>query len=457
MHATVAASAATVGGGRTAFKSDMRRMGRQPAGAMSSAEMPDASPSPRRAGTAFILVTVLLDTLGLGLLIPVAPRLVASFLNDDLRAASHYFGAIVSLYSVMQFVFAPVLGALSDRFGRRPVILTSLFGAAVSYLMSGFAPALWWIFVGRTIAGITGASFSAAGSYMADITPPEKRAQSFGLIGAVFGLGFILGPALGGVLGDVGLRLPYFVGAGLNFVNLLYGFFVLPESLPPERRRAFSLLRANPFGSLVMLARHPIVIGLTGTVMCSFLAQWVMQSVWALHTQSRFGWSLRDVGLSLMVVGFAMAIVQGGVVRAVVPRLGERRALVVGLMMGVIGQAALGLADRGWLLLLGILPLALAGLAGPAVQAIISREVGPSEQGELQGSLNSLSGLAAIVGPIIGTSLLARFGPDTAAVHVPGAPFFAAATFNALGLLLAVRLFRRRAAAVAPQAAASGQ
>jgi DHA1 family tetracycline resistance protein-like MFS transporter len=407
-----------------------------------------ADPTPRRAGTAFVLVTVLLDTLGLGLLIPVAPRLVASFLGDDLGAASHYFGVLVSLYAAMQFLFAPVLGGLSDRFGRRPVILMSLFGAAASYLLSGLAPALWWLFAGRVISGITGASFSAAGAYVADVTPPAKRAASFGLIGAVFGLGFILGPALGGVLGEVGLRVPYFVAAGLNFVNMLYGFFVLPESLKPENRRPYSWARANPLGSLRALGRHPIVLGLTGTMMCAYMSQWILQSIWALHTMSRFGWSLRMVGVSLMVVGVATAVVQGGVVRAVVPALGERRALVLGLLMSVAGHTLLGLANRGWMMLLFIAPLSLGGLAGPAVQAIISREVGPNEQGELQGSLNSLAGIAAIVGPVIGTSLLARFGPETAVPHVPGAAFFAAAAFNALGLVLAVRLFARRAKVV---------
>lgn len=318
----------------------------------------------RPAGTAFVLVTVLLDTLGLGLLIPVAPKLVASFLHDDLTAASQYFGPLVSLYAAMQFLFSPVIGGLSDCFGRRPVILLSLLGAAASYLLSGFAPALWWLFVGRIISGITGASFSAAGSYIADVTPPEKRAQSFGLIGAVFGLGFILGPALGGVLGDVGVRLPYFVAAGLNFVNMLYGLFVLPESLAPANRRPFSFARANPLGSLVMLGRHPIVLGLTGTLMCSFMAQWILQSVWALHTMSRFGWSLRMVGVSLMVVGLATAVVQGVLVRAIVPRLGERRALVLGLLMAVTGHLLLGLANRGWMILAFIPPLALGGSRG---------------------------------------------------------------------------------------------
>ncbi len=386
-------------------------------------------------------MTVLLDTLGLGLIIPVAPRLVASFLHDDLGAASHYFGVLVSLYAAMQFIFSPVIGGLSDRFGRRPVILLSLLGAAASYLLSGFAPALSWLFVGRLVAGITGASFSAAGAYVADVTPPEKRAQSFGLVGAVFGLGFILGPALGGLLGDFGLRFPYFVAAGLNGCNLLYGLFVLPESLAKADRRPFSFARANALGSLRALGRHRIVLGLTGTMMCSFMAQWILQSIWALHTQSRFGWTLRQVGLSLMVVGFATALVQGVLVRVAVPRLGERRALVVGLVMGVVGQAALGLADRGWVMLMSIPLLALGGLAGPAVQAIISREVATNEQGEVQGALSSLNGIAAIAGPLIGTTLLARFGPVDASPHVAGAAFFAASMFNAVGLALALRLF----------------
>jgi DHA1 family tetracycline resistance protein-like MFS transporter len=402
---------------------------------------PGSAKAPSRSGAAFVLVTVLLDTLGLGLLIPVAPRLVASFLNDDIGAASHYFGVLVSLYAAMQFLFSPVIGGLSDRFGRRPVILLSLLGAAASYLLSGFAPALSWLFIGRIIAGITGASFSAAGAYVADVTPPEKRAQSFGLVGAVFGLGFILGPALGGVFGGFGLRVPYFVAAGLNGLNLLYGFFVLPESLAPADRRPFSFSRANAFGALRALGRHRVVLGLTGTMMCSFMAQWILQSIWALHTQSRFGWTLRQVGLSLMVVGFAMALVQGVLVRAAVPRLGERRALVFGLAMGVVGQGALGLADRGWVMLAVIPLLALGGLAGPAVQAIISREVATNEQGEVQGALSSLNGIAAIAGPIIGTTLLARFGPADASPHVAGAAFFAAALFNALGLVLALRLF----------------
>jgi DHA1 family tetracycline resistance protein-like MFS transporter len=401
------------------------------------------SASKRRGAVPFVLVTVLLDTLGVGLIIPVSPRLIGSFLGNDLGAASHYFGLLLSLYSVMQFVFAPVLGGLSDRFGRRPVILLSLLGAAASYLTSALAPALGWLFLGRTVAGITGASFSAAGAYVADITPPEKRAQSFGLIGAAFGLGFILGPALGGLLGDFGLRVPYLVAAGLNFLNLLYGLFVLPESLSVENRRDFSIRRANPIGALRALGRHAIVLDLTGTMMCAFLSQMILQGVWALYSQARFGWNLRSVGVSLMIVGLGTALVQGVLVRTVTPRLGERRMLILGLSLSVIGHLGFACATHGWMMYAVLVPFTLGGLAGPATQAIITSAVGPKEQGELQGSLNSLSGIAAIIGPLVGTGLLARFAPETAHPHVPGAPFFAAAAISAIGLGLALRLFAR--------------
>lgn len=400
---------------------------------------------PRRGSVAFIFVTVALDTLGIGLIIPVAPRLVASFLGDNLSSTSSKFGLLFFLYSLMQFLFAPVLGGLSDRFGRRPVIFGSLLGAAASYLASALAPALWWLFVGRAIAGITGASFSCAGSYVADVTPPEKRAQSFGLIGAAFGLGFVLGPALGGLLGHYGLRVPYFVAAGLNFVNLLYGLFVLPESLSLDRRRPFSLLRANPFGAFVVLARHPIVAGLTATMACSFLAQFILQSVWALQTQARFGWSIREVGLSLMAVGVSTAIVQGALVRRVVASIGERKALVAGIVASMLGFVAFGFADRGWLMYAFILPFAFGGVAGPAMQAMITREIPPTEQGEVQGSISGLQGIAAIFGPIVGTQLLGAFGTPGAQPYVPGAPYFASAVLSLLGLLFALRLFARQA------------
>ena len=397
----------------------------------------------RNAGVPFILVVLLLDTLGIGVVIPVLPRLLESMVHGDLAEASRFYGAFVAVYAAMQFVCAPIIGALSDRFGRRVVILSSLLGAGLDYILLAFAPSLGWLFVGRLIAGITGASFSAATAYIADVTPPEKRAASFGLVGAAFGLGFIIGPALGGLLGGVNLRAPFAVAAGLNLVNLLYGVFVLPESLSPEHRRAFSLRRANPLGVLKNLARSPILFGLTGTIVCAYLAQQMLQSVWALDTQARFGWRPFDVGMSLTVVGVASAIVQGGLVRIVVPRLGERRALFAGLIASVIGFSAFALATKGWMIYAIICPFALGGVGGPATQAMLSREVGPSEQGELQGSLASLNSLTAIVGPIVGTALFARFAPETAHPQIPGVTFYAAALLNLIGLVLAVRLFAR--------------
>ncbi|MEP7120034.1 MAG: TCR/Tet family MFS transporter [Byssovorax sp.] len=397
----------------------------------------------RTAAVPFILVTLLLDTLGIGVIIPVLPRLIGSFLHDDLGRASTYYGAFIAVYAAMQFFFAPILGGLSDRFGRRPVILTSLAGAAIDYLLLAFAPSLAWLAVGRVFAGITGASFSAATAYIADVTPKEKRAQSFGLMGAAFGLGFIIGPALGGALGGFSLRLPFLVAAGLNLLNFVYGSFVLPESLGVENRRAFTLRRANPLSSLRNLGRHPVLFGLTATLVCSYMAQQMLQSIWALHTQGRFGWGPFQVGASLAVVGISAAVVQGGLIRLILPRLGERRALLLGLAVNIAGYLALAAATQGWMMYAICVPFALGGLAGPATQAILSREVGPSEQGELQGSLSSLQSLTAILGPLLATALFTRFAAPTAVPRVPGATFYAAAAFNLLGILLAIRLFAR--------------
>jgi DHA1 family tetracycline resistance protein-like MFS transporter len=388
----------------------------------------------RSASVAFIFVVLLLDTLGIGVIIPVLPRLIEWF---------------VAAYATMQVVFAPILGALGDRFGRRPVILSSLLGAALDYLLLAFAPSLGWLFVGRVIAGITGASFSTATAYMADVTPPEKRAQSFGLVGAAFGIGFVLGPAAGGLLGGVHLRAPFLVAAGLNALNLIYGLFVLPESLPKESRRPFSFARANPLGSLRNLGRSPMLLGLTLTLACAYLAQMILQSVWALHTQARFGWEPFDVGLSLAVVGVATGLVQGGLVRVAIPKLGEERAVLVGLFFNVTGFVAFALANRGWQMYAFLFPFALGGLSGPAIQAILSREVPSSEQGELQGSLSSLQSICSIFGPLLGTALFARFAPADAVPHVPGAAYFAAAALNLVGGVAAARLFARRRRAVA--------
>lgn len=405
----------------------------------------------KNASVAFIMVTLLLDTLGIGIIIPVLPRLLGSFLGNDVSLTSRYYGVFIAVYAAMQFVFAPILGGLSDRFGRRKVILSSLFGGSIDYFLMAAAPALPWLFAGRVVSGISGASFSAATAYIADVTPQEKRAQSFGLVGAAFGLGFIIGPALGGILGHYHVRLPFIAAATLNLLNFGYGLFVLPESLKPEDRRPFSWKRANSFSSIKNLAKHPIVLGLTGTLVASSLAQQILQSTWALYGQGRFGFSAMDVGVSLAVVGVASAIVQGGLLRVLMPRLGERRALVVGTLFSIAGFAAFGFSTRGWMLYALTFPFAIRGIAGPAAQSLLTSQVGPSEQGELQGSLTSLMSVTAIVGPLIGTSLFSRFGDLAATPYLPGAPFFAASALDAVGLVLAVRLFSRIPAKPAPR------
>ncbi len=396
-----------------------------------------------RASTAFILVTLFLDSLGVGLIIPVGPRLVAELVGGSLADASRYFGVLMALYSAMQLGFAPVLGGLSDRFGRRTVLLPSLLGAGASYVLSALAPSLAWLYVGRVIAGVTGASFSAATASIADSTPPERRTQSFGLAGAAFGMGFVVGPVIGGALGSVSLRLPYAVAAALNLGNFLFGLLVLPETLKPEARRPFSLRRSNPLGSIATLTRNATLRGLGLTVACGFMAQGILQSVWALSGQARFGWSTREIGLSLGLVGVCMAVVQGGLVRVLMRRFSERQLISVGLAIGALAFLAIGLADRSWVVYALIVLLALGGIAGPTMQALLARSVPMSEQGELQGSLASMQSLMSIAGPLLGTALMARFGPPSAHPHVPGAPFFAAAALNVLGLLLALRMFAR--------------
>ncbi len=390
-----------------------------------------------------VMVVLLLDTLGIGVILPVLPRLVAGFVHGDLAAGSRWYGLLSSTYSVMQFGFAPMLGALSDRFGRRPVILGSLAGAAMNYLLTAFAPTIGFLFIGRVLAGVSGASFSAATAYIADVTPPEKRAQNFGLVGAAFGLGFIVGPALGGLLGAIDLRAPFLFAAVLNGANFAYGLFVLPESLSRDLRCPVTFANANPIGALAGLRRHPILLGLSGTILCGYLAQSILQSVWALHTQARFGWTTLGVGLSLTAVGVVSATVQGALVRPVVGRLGERQTIIVGLCFSVVGFVGFAAASHAWMMYAILVPFALGGLAGPATQAILTREVGASEQGQLQGTLVSVMSATSIVGPLLATRLFARFSPATAVPYVPGAAFLAAAALNLLGLALALRLFAR--------------
>jgi len=391
----------------------------------------------------FVLITLFLDILGIGLIIPILPKLIEQLSGGDVSSAAGTMGLLVALYSLMQFLCAPVLGSLSDRFGRRPVILGSLFGSGMDYLLLAWAPNVGWFFLGRIVAGITGANISATSAYIADVSPPEKRAQSFGLIGAAFGLGFIMGPMLGSLLGGYGLRVPFLVAAGLTLVNWLYGMFVLPESLTPEHRRAFSWSRANPVGSLLALRKYPVVVGLAMTLFLVYFAQYGLQSTWVLYTSYRYHWTLRQIGLSLAIVGIMAAVVQGGLSRVLIPKMGERRAVVMGMSISIVNLALYGLATQGWMVYTVLVLGALNSIAGPALQGLVSRSVAMNEQGAVQGSLSSIGSVAGVLGPLVSSSLFGYFISPRAPVQLPGAPFFLGVLLTATGLGVALRSFRK--------------
>jgi len=409
----------------------------QKAGAADEAHVP-----PRRAAVAFILITVLLDIMAMGIIVPVFPALVTEFVGGDTPYAAELVGLFFTVWALMQFLFSPLAGALSDRFGRRPVVLISNFGLGASYLMTALAPTLGWLFVARVTSGITASSISAASAYIADVTPPEKRASAFGLIGVAFGLGFVLGPALGGILGSIDLRLPYWVAAGLSFANAAYGMFILPESLARERRRPVSWARANPVGSLILLRCHPELTGLSLVHFLYSLAHNVLPSVFVLYAGFRYGWDQRTIGLTMAGSGLAMIVVQGLLVKPVVARFGERRALVTGLGCAVVGFIIYGLAPSGELFWVGIPILAIWGLYGPSSQGLMTRRVSSSEQGQLQGALSSIMGITGMIGPGLFTLTFAHFISADRSVLVPGAPFFVAAALVVAALILAWRVTR---------------
>lgn len=408
----------------------------------------------------FIFITLFLDLFGVGLIVPVLPDLVKELEGGDVQAASHAVGWLGALYALMQFVFSPVLGSLSDRFGRRPVILLALLGAGLDYLLLAWAPTMAWLFVGRIIAGVTAANFSACSAYIADVTPPEKRAAGFGMIGAAFGLGFVAGPLAGGWLGDVGLRVPFLVAAGITLLNCLYGLFVLPESVRPENRRPFQWASVHPIRSLMGLRRWPAVVALAETHFLIHLAQNIYPSLWVLYTGTRYRWDSRHVGISLAVVGILTAVVQGLLAGKILGVLGDRKGLAVGLVVATLAMAGYGLATEGWMIY-GLLALgALGGIAGPAAQAIITREVGADEQGAVQGALNSLTSAAGILGPLVWTSLFSLSVGEGQFSRFPGLAFLGAAMVTSLGLLMAGRAGKSRLSkAEAPQTAtvSSGQ
>ncbi len=381
----------------------------------------------RSASVGLVLATVAIDALGFGLVVPVVPTLVMQLSGQPASGASLWQGALLAAFSLMQFLCAPLLGALSDRFGRRPVLLVSLGGMCLNYLMLAWAPTLGWLFLGRLIAGATAASYSAATAYIADVTPPAKRAQRFGLIGAMFGLGFVGGPALGGLLGGYGLRLPFLAAALLAGANVLYALLVLPESLPPALRRPVQWRRANPVGSLRVIATDPAYARLAAAWCCSWFALGALQSSFVLENDMRLGWGPQQNGLALAMVGVGSAIVQGLLVRRLVPRMGERRAALAGYVVSALAYLAFAFADQVWLLGVGIALQALGSISGPAVQALLSARAGPDQQGQVQGALASMQGLTAIIAPLVSGWAFSTFAAAGALVHLPGAPFLLAA------------------------------
>ena len=391
--------------------------------------MPDSqSPQPvRRGALAFIFVTVLVDVLALGIVIPVLPKLVENFLGGNTAGAARIFGAFGTVWALMQFIFAPILGMVSDRFGRRSVILISCLGLGLDYAFMACAPTLGWLFVGRIISGITAASFATAGAYIADVTPSERRAASYGFLGAAWGFGFAFGPALGGLLGGINPRLPFWVAAVLALANAAYGWFVLPESLPPEKRSPrFVWARANPVGSLRLLRSHHELFGLAAIYFIVFVAHQVLTSVFVLYSMFRYRWTESQVGLCLAIVGICSIVVQGILVKPIVPRLGERRALLLGLVFGVAGFAIFGWAPSGAAFCCGIPVFALIGFFGPSAQSLMSKRVSPSEQGQLQGANSSLMGIAGMIGPGLFTLIFAHYIAPTRTVQIPGAAFYLA-------------------------------
>jgi len=376
-----------------------------------------------KSAISFIFLTLLIDITGLGIIIPVVPKLITELTGEGLSIASEYGGWLTFTYAIMQFVCAPILGNLSDRYGRRPVLLISLFGLGIDYLFLAFAPNIFWLFVGRLIAGIAGASFTTATAYIADISAPDKRAQNFGMVGAAFGIGFIIGPVLGGFLGQYGSRIPFIAAAALSLLNFLYGYFILPESLPKAKRRAFEWKNANPIQSVIRLKRYPQVLGLVGSLILVYLAGHAIQSVWTYYNMYKFGWNETLVGYSLGFIGLMVALVQGGLIRIAIPKLGQEKSLYIGLALYSLGYLLFAFATKSWMMFAFMIPYSLGGIAGPALQGIISTHVPDDEQGELQGTLTSMMSLTSIVGPLFMTHLFANFSGKEAILEFPGAPF----------------------------------
>ncbi|PTU31894.1 TCR/Tet family MFS transporter [Stenotrophobium rhamnosiphilum] len=403
--------------------------------------MSNISAAPR-AAVIFIFITVCIDIISFGIIIPVLPHLVTTFAGGDIAHGARVYGVFTTVWALMQFFSSPILGALSDRFGRRPVILLSCVGMGLDFILMAMAPNLAWLFVGRMISGITAANFSTASAYIADVTSPDKRAAAFGMLGVAFGIGFVIGPAIGGLLGSIDPHLPFWAGAVLALINAAYGYFVLPESLAPEHRSAFSWRKANPLGALKLLRVHPELMSMASINFLSQLAQSVYSTVIVLYMGYRYSWDAGQIGMTLALVGVCSAIVQGGLTGPVVRYFGERHALLFSLLIGIAGFVIFGLSSTGILFLCGIPVIALSGFANPAVQSLMTQRVLPSEQGLLQGANAALIGITGMIGPILFSETYARFIDPDNTVHLPGAPFLLAAVLMTVAAFIAWRAVR---------------
>ncbi|WP_294326452.1 TCR/Tet family MFS transporter [uncultured Chryseobacterium sp.] len=397
----------------------------------------------KKAAVGFIFITLLIDIIGWGIILPVVPKLIGELIHSDITDAAKYGGWLGFAYAFTQFIFSPIVGNLSDQYGRRPILLISLLGFALDYLFLAVAPSIGWLFAGRIIAGLTGASISTASAYIADVSTDETRTKNFGLIGAAFGLGFIIGPVIGGVLGHYGARLPFYVASVLCLLNFLYGYFILPESLDKTKRRPFDWRRANPIGSLKFLANQPQISGLAIALILVYIGLHAVQSNWHFFTMYQFHWSERTVGLSLGVLGLLLALVQGVLIRWTAPKLGEQKSIYTGLIFYALGLLLFSFASEGWMMILFLIPYSLGGICGPSLQSMISKSISSNQQGELQGALTSLVSATSIIGPPIMTHLFYYFTHDKAPFQFSGAPFFLASILMILSTVIIYFISKR--------------
>jgi MFS transporter, DHA1 family, tetracycline resistance protein len=401
------------------------------------------SSNKKSAAIGFIFITMLIDITGWGIIIPVIPKLIKELIHGDISEAAKIGGWLTFAYAITQFVFAPIIGNLSDKFGRRPIILLSLLGFSLDYVLLSIAPTITWLFIGRIIAGITGASITTASAYIADVSTPENRAKNFGMIGAAFGMGFIIGPVIGGILGQYGSRVPFIAAAILCMLNFLYGLFVLPESLAKENRRDFNIKRANPIGAFYNLRKHKSLLGLMIAIFLLYIGSHAIQSNWSYFTMYRFNWNEKMVGISLGIIGLLVGLVQGVLVRWINPKIGNEKSIYLGLVLYTIGLFLFAIATQSWMVFLFLVPYCLGGIAGPAMQAVISSKVAPTEQGEIQGTLASLMSASSIIGPPLMSSVFYYFTHNEAPFKFAGAPFVLGGVLMMASTIIAYLSFKK--------------